>query len=155
MCELIEKYFIAFAGPILTLSFGGYITWRIYTKKRFIEAADKFRSTVFTELEGLYPTPAKWPDNGFQIVQILKDKFPRLEIAVTEFRSHLSRFKRKSFDEAWLKYNKEYYYDYVPIKGHETDERGVVVYSHDNTATYKDNFKHNIDVLLTFAKHTW
>ena len=152
MCELIDKYFIAIAGTILTLSFGGFITWHIYTKKRFIEAADKFRSTVYAELEGLYPTPAKWPSEEIQIIQILKDKFPKLEISVTEFRLHLNWFKRKRFDAAWKQYNKENYFDYTPITGRSTG-KGERTYSYDYTKTYHSNFKHNIDVLLKFAKH--
>ena len=151
MCELIDKYFIAVSGTVLTLSFGGFITWRIYTKKRFIEAADKFRNVIYTELEGLYPTPAKWPSRDMDIIKILKDKFPKLEIAVTEFSLHLGRFKRKRFDSAWQQFNREYYFDYIPISG-QTVEKGVCTYSYDYTKTYHDNFKRNVDALLDFAK---
>ncbi len=150
MCELIDKYFIAIAGTVLTLSFGGYITWRIYTKKRYIEAADKFRNTVFTELEGLYPTPAKWPSRDIDIIKILKDKFPKLEIAVTEFGRHLGWFKRKRFNHAWQEYNKDYF-QYVPMQG-QSYSYGKLIETHDTTKTYHDNFRKNVDALLKFAK---
>lgn len=149
MCELIEKYFIAIAGTILTLSFGGYITWRIYTKKRFIKAADKFRNTILTELEGLYPTPIKWPKNTMMIVRMLTDKFPRMEIAVTEFRGHLMWFNRVRFDRAWQEYHKDYY-QYVPMTG-ESYFLGKIEKT-DTTHTYQDMFKQNVDALLKFTK---
>ena len=138
---------------IFTGAFGGWITWFIYRKQRFIAASDKFRNAIFTELEGLYPTPAKWPSREFQIVQVLRDKFPKLEIAVTEFRGHLNWINRKRFDDTWSKYNKEYYYDYVPMTGKSYGKNGELIYEVDNTTSYKDNFKHNVDALLKFAKH--
>jgi hypothetical protein len=144
---------IIVSAPILGALIGGLILFQVHRYNAFKSASEKFRSTVLKELEGLYPTPAKWPSREMQIVQILRDKFPKLEVAVTEFREHLSCTKRKRFDEAWLKYNKEYYYNYIPIKG-TSYARGETVYTTDYTTTYKDNFKHNVDDLLKFAKQS-
>lgn len=147
-----EKYFIAFASIILSGSLGGYITWRIYKKKRFIEAADKFRNIVYSEFEGLYPTPTKWPSRKMDIIQILKSKFPKLEIAVIEFQGHLGRSKRKRFNNAWQKYYKDNYFDYVPIIS-TSNAKGEHEYTtYDNTDVFKDNFKHNVETLLKFVK---
>jgi len=150
--DFIVSNFNQVVAVILTGVFGGYVTWHIYRKQRFITASDKFRNSIFTELEGLYPTPVKWPSQEMQIIQILKDRFPRLEIAVAEFRGHLSWMNRKRFDKAWQQFNKEHYFDYVPISG-TSYEKGECVYSYDNTKTYKDNFKNNVDTLVKFARH--
>ena len=149
--DFIVSNFNKVIAVILTGVFGGYVTWHIYRKQRFITASDKFRNSILTELEGLYPTPVKWPSQEMQIIQSLKDKFPKLEIAVTEFRCHLGWINRKRFDNAWFQFNKDHYFDYVPISG-KSYEKGEFVYSYDNTKTYKDNFKHNIDALLKFTK---
>lgn len=150
MIDFIIRHFEAITGSVLFLSFSGYITWRIYTKKRFIEATDKFRNTFFSELEGLYPTPTKWPDKEMQIIQILKDKFPKLEIAVVEFRLHLNWFERNRFDHAWQEYHKDYY-QYVPMQG-QSYSHGKLIETHDTTKTYQANFRKNVDALLKFAK---
>ncbi len=149
--DLILNNFNKIIAVIFTGVFGGYVTWHIYRKQRFITASDKFRNTILTELEGLYPTPAKWPTQEMQIIQILKDKFPKLEIAVTEFRCHLGWINRRWFDNAWMQFNKDHYFDYVPITG-TSYAKGEHVYSYDSTKTYKVNFKHNVDALLKFAK---
>jgi hypothetical protein len=149
--DLIANNFSKIVAVILTGAFGGYVTWHIYRKQRFITASDKFRNTVLTQLEGLYPTPVKWPSQEMQIIQILKDKFPKLEIAVTEYRCHLGWINRKRFDNVWLQYNKDHYFDYVPIQG-KSYAKGEAVYTYDNTKTYQENFKHNVDALLKFAE---
>jgi hypothetical protein len=102
------------------------------------------------ELEGLYPTPTKWPDPEHKIIYLLKDKFPKLEGAVTEFRPHLNWFNRKRFNAAWQKYQ-DNYSQYYPHTG-KGYSYGELVYEVDTTKTYKDSFKHNVDALLKFAK---
>ncbi len=150
MIDIFINYFYAIAGGILSLSFGGYITWRIYSKKRFVDAADNFGNTILTELEGLYPTPIKWPKEPMMIVEILKEKFPRLEVAVTKFRGHLMWFKRSRFDRAWQEYHKDYF-QYVPMQG-ESYSYGKLIEKHNTMNTYQDTFRNNVAALLKFAK---
>jgi hypothetical protein len=81
----------------------------------------------------------------------LKDKFPRLEIAVYKFRGHLICSIRKRFEAAWQEYHKDYF-QYVPMQGYSTDSDGKIIESHDTTKTYHDNFRKNVDAFLRFAK---
>jgi hypothetical protein len=141
---------IIVSAPILGALIAGLILFQVHRYNTFKSASEKFRSTVLKELEGLYPTPAKWPSDPVRIVILLKYNSPRLEIAVEEFRCHLSRFKRKRFANAWRTYH-ENYSEYYPHtgKGYLNDK---LVYDVDTTKTYKDSFKHNVDALLKFAK---
>ncbi len=148
---IIVKYRIEIAGTLIVLAIGAYLAGLNNRRNRFANASEKFRNTCLKELEGLYPTPAKWPDQDIHILAILKDKFPALEVAVTEFRCHLSWYNRRRFDNAWEQYHKEYYFDYIPISG-TSIAKGESVYSYDYTKTYHTNFKHNVDNLLKYAK---
>ncbi|HXE96935.1 MAG TPA: hypothetical protein VN642_11045 [Dongiaceae bacterium] len=161
MIELIINNFEKIIGSILVAVFGGYITYRIYRKTRFSQAAAIFRTKVLTELEGLYPIPTNWPPETMMIDRILKEKFPKLQIAVAEFRPFLSRSEKTAFDEAWSSYrvgedgreiNQQDYWQYIPHSG--TSVVNGKEETHDNTETYQDNFKRNVDNLLKFAKHT-
>ena len=135
---------------ILAALIAGLILFQVHRYNAFKAASTKFRNTILQELEGLYPTPAKWPSEDIHIINILKDKFPRLEIAVTEFRGHLGFFIIKRFDKAWREYHENYskYYPHAD-KGYLNDK---LVYDVDTTQTYKESFKHNVDALLKFAK---
>ena len=152
LCIIIENNRWVIASALIMAAIGAYLVAVNNRRNRFAIASEKFRSTILNELEGLYPTPSKWPfENKFQIKRILEDKCPKIEVAVTEFRCHLSWFNRRRFDTAWQKYHKDDYYEYMPLK--ETGyERGKIVVSIDTTETYLDNFKHNVDNLLRFAK---
>lgn len=128
-------------------------------RNAFRNASIIFRSKVLTELEGLYPVPTKWPTEKMMIDRILKEKFPKLQIAVAEFREFLPRSQQSDFDKAWFIYrlgkdgreiDKQCYYDYMPfISTSIVDGVQVTV---DTTGTHKETFKHNVDSLLSFAK---
>ncbi|MBI5212209.1 MAG: hypothetical protein HY957_02415 [Nitrospirae bacterium] len=152
LCIIIETNRWIIAAALIMSAVSAYLVGLNNRRNRFATASDKFRSTILKELEGLYPSPAKWPSNNLEIINILQDKFPKLEVAVAEFRGHLGWVDRKRFDNVWQQYNKENYFDYIPISG-RSHEKGVCTYSSDYTKTYKDNFKHNVDSLLKFAKH--
>ncbi|HEX8777803.1 MAG TPA: hypothetical protein VF738_06760, partial [Rhodanobacter sp.] len=51
------------AAPIMLAAFGGYITYRNNYKSRRAAASVQFRAAVTNALIGLYPLPAKWPEN--------------------------------------------------------------------------------------------
>ena len=92
------------------------------------------------------------------IIYILKDKYPRIEIAVHKFKGHLPFFFVRGFNKAWVKYYNEYeqegwqsYFQYVPMKG-ESFSYGEKISEYDNMETFKENFKKNIDDLLKYAK---
>lgn len=132
----------------------------IYFGRNYFVESKKFRAIVCAEFEGLYPTPTKWPKNALDIVRILEEKYPRLEIAVHQFKGHLPTCFAKGFNKAWIAYyneqkqdNWQSYFHYVPIKGTSCEGKGETIYTYDNTVTYKDNFKKNVDRLLNYAKH--
>jgi len=150
MFDIITIYRWQIAGALIMASIVAYLTGLNNRRSRFANASEKFRSIILKELEGLYPTPTKWPDPEHKIIYILKDKFPCLEIAVTEFRCYLPWFTRKRFDSAWQKYHEDYS-EYYPHTG-KGYSFGQLVYEIDTTKTYHDTFKHNVDALLKFAK---
>ena len=107
-------------GVLLTILSGAII----YGVKIYLSASKEFLNTIYTELEGLYPTPTKWPLENGQIEFILKEKFPRLEAAVHKFRGHLPTCMVKRFNKAWTSYYNEHgrsdwqcYFHYMPFSG--------------------------------------
>ena len=93
-------------------------------------------------LEGLYPSPARWPEN---IVAFLRSIFPKLQAAVADFRRSLPWYRRRAFDRAWFEYRCD--------TGREID---LQCYHHYmgflGQPDPKLTFKRNVDVLLSFAK---
>ena len=129
--------------------------------KEFNQAAATFRSRILVELEGLYPIPTNWPAQQMTIDKILKDRFPKLQAAVAEFRPFLPMKNQAAFDQAWFIYrlgkdgreiDEQCYFDYMPIKS--TSIKGGVKVTIDTTTTHKETFKNNVDDLLRFAAHT-
>lgn len=161
MIDLFINNFDKIVGGLLAAVFGGYISYRIYRKTRFNQAAATFRSRILAELEGLYPIPTNWPTEKMMIDRILRDKFPSLQAVVAEFRESLPWYRHKAFDRAWFIYrmgedgreiDKQDYWQYIPHSG--TSVVDGKEGAHDNTGTYQDTFKRNVDNLLKFAKNT-
>lgn len=134
--------------------------WREREARR-ADACVKFHSSVLTALTGLYPVPSNWPDDKITIIKVLENRFQSLQAAVAEFRQSLPWHKRILYDRAWRLYrlgkdgrekDGQYYWQYVPTKG-DGIEHGRY-YKHDNTNTYKDDFKKNVGRLLRYAKAT-
>jgi hypothetical protein len=105
--------------------------------------------------------PSDWPKDTRRIDETLRAVFPRLQAAVAIFRPYLPWYRRKAFDRAWSLYrlgeegreiDQQYYWQYIPHSG--TSVVCGVTLSHDNTTTYKDNFKTNVDRLLKYASQT-
>jgi len=124
----------------------------------YFVAARKFQDIIRNELQGLYPSPVSWPKDSFSIDPILKEKYPRIENAVSNFKGHLPTILIKGFNKAWIKYysangNEGYqcYDHYMPFKG-EAFSYGEKISEWDNTKTYKETFKKNVARLLKYAK---
>lgn len=139
MTELVKNIFILPDWSVWTIrGLSGLIVSSLgFMGVSYFIAARKFHDTIRNELEGLYPTPVNWPKDSSAIYYILEEKYPRLENAVHKFRGHLPSFLLSGFDNAWLQYHKDYY-QYMPF--------------HDNTETYKETFKKNVNRLLKYAK---
>jgi len=144
---------------VLIMALVGYrLTLNAQKHNAFIAAASIFKSKVLTELEGIYPLPTNWPKEVMQIDPILRSKFPKLQSAVEEFKLCLPKRKQKSFAIAWVKYYNasgddrcQSYHHYIPSSSVEIIN-GKEVAIHDNTKTYKEDFKRNVDDLFNFAK---
>ena len=114
-----------------------------FTAKR--NAAAKFRSSILSALEGLYPLPADWP---VDIEIALRRAFPALQFAVEEYRPFVPWWRRWAYDFAWLKYRSatgrqidtQCYLHYLDIQN--IDEPAV---------DGKKAFRLNVDALLKFA----
>jgi hypothetical protein len=123
----------------------------------FNNAAKEFTDTFHNELKGIYPIQANWPNN---IDHYLRARFDNLQEAVGKFKNHLPRRRRKSLDEAWFRFycctgrevdrNCQCYHHYMPFSGVSVVDGEETI--HDNTKTYKQDFKKNVDALLKFAK---
>jgi hypothetical protein len=148
-------------GPVAFLTgilFGNHFAIGRDRRKEFNQAATTFTSKVLSELEGLYPIPTNWP---LDIDRFLRDKFPKLQCAVAEFKTFLPLKKQAAFEKAWFIYrmgkdgreiDKEDYWQYKSHLG-STIINGTEV-EFDNTTTYQESFKRNISNLLDFAKMT-
>jgi hypothetical protein len=159
--ETLAANWAAILGAVLLASFAAYLARRNGYKARKAAAAMKFRTAVLNVLSGLYPVPVAWPKNEMQIRTVLAERFPALQAAVSEFEPYVPSWRRKAYQEAWRRYrlgddgrgiDQQVYWQYVPLKG--TSSIDGVVTEHDQTKTYKSDFKANIDRLLNFASET-
>ena len=149
---LLPKWSLATIGFLLS-SVVGIV---IYAVRVYFAASREFHDTICSEFKGLYPTPSQWPADEIQIIKILKEKYPRLEIAVHKFRAYLPCFIRTRFDKAWLEYVGEKdgyqsYWQYVPYHDTSVNYDGTVT-KYDNTKTYQNNFTRNVKNLLKYAR---
>ena len=129
-------------ATVLAALFGGLLSLYVYRLNGFRAASVKFRAAVLTALEGLYPAPARWPED---VDMFLRNIFPQLQSAVAEFRPVLPWYRRRAFDRAW--------FDYRCATGREVD---VQCYHHYMAFSGQPDprltFKQNVDALLSFAK---
>lgn len=147
---------------IIIVLFGIVATHRllIYRDKKniFNNAAKEFSEIIYHELCEIYPIPVNWPEN---IEGYLGNKFPVLQSAVNNFARYLTEIEKTEFLNAWAIYrvgedgseiDQQDYWQYTPhrstsiVYGEKTE--------YDNTKTYKENFKHNVDNILKYAKQT-
>lgn len=156
--HIVITNWLAILGAILLACFGAYLAWRNGYKARRAAAAAKFRASVLSALQGLYPLPVAWPKNELRIREELQARFPVLQSAVAEFEPYVLWYKRKAFAQSWRQYrlgedgreiDQQDYWQYVPLRGTSVIN-GVTTY-HDQTQTYRSQFKANVDLLLSFA----
>jgi len=129
-------------ATFLAALFGGLVLLYVHRLNAFRSALAKFRAEVLAAFEGLYPSPAQWPEN---IDAFLRRVFPKLQAAVAAFRPFLSCYRRRAFDHAW--------FEYRCATGREVD---LQCYHHymafSGQPDPKLTFKRNVDALLSFAK---
>lgn len=148
--------FLGIIGSILLALFVGWINGRNSRKNRLANASERFRNIVIQELKEVYPNPANWPEN---IDGFLRARFTTLQAAVEAFCPFVPFYSRWFFRRVWVSYYNAYksggcecYHHYMPFSG-ESVVNGKRT-KNDNTKTYKQTFKRNIDQLLKFANKT-
>ena len=75
------------------------LTLSVNRRKSFDTAADRFRSKILAELEGLYPVTQHWDERDFSR---LLQSIPKIENATEEFRFFVAR--KDDFDAAVKEY---------------------------------------------------
>ncbi len=150
MIEVIVQNFWSIVGAILLACFSAWLAWRHNLKNRRLEASDKFRKSILTELYGLYPIPTDWPEHSHDIVYLLKQKFPSLVVAVEEYRNSVR--DEKGFTEAWNYFRRGNIdsaigeQDYFQYTG--------TCFDNDPPPNPRKIFKENVDRLLSFCEKT-
>lgn len=147
------------AGSLIGAWIGYILTLQLEAIKARRKASEQFIEVFYSELVDVYPTPVTWPKD---IDQFLRLKFPVLRAAVGKFRHFIPSRDWEGFDSAWFGYycatgrevdkGCQCYHHYMPFCG--TSIVNGKQEDHDNTKTYKDNFRHNVDNLLKYAKIT-
>jgi hypothetical protein len=150
------KMVISALGAIALAVFVAWLAYINNRRNRFAAACAKFNNEIHSIFEGLYPIPVSWPQD---IDTHLRSTFPRLQIAVGEFRRELPFYKVWCFDRAWRIYrlgkegreiDQQCYWQYIPTSGASLINGKEE--SHDNTKIYEKAFKKNVDRLLSYAK---
>jgi len=105
-------------------------------------AAATFRAEVLAVLKGLYPLPLEWPAD---ITHALRKAAPALQSAVAQFRPFVPWWRRRAFDRAWFRYRSG--------SGREKDLQNYHHYiAFGSNPNARENFRRNVDALLSFAK---
>ncbi len=153
---------IPWAIGLIVILFGIIAAHRLVSyrdrKNIFNNAAKEFTETFHRELKEVYSHPVKWPDN---INNYLDSRINNLKEATGKFRHHLPCWSRYFFDKAWSRFycctgrevdkDCQVYHHYMPFKGVSVVNGKRV--EHDNTKTYKENLKKNVDSLLKYAQY--
>jgi|SRR5208283_170946 len=137
--------------------------WLASTKDRvgrLATASAKFNSDILNVLTGLYPLPSNWPEDINELDTVFRSFFPKMQIAVEEFKRYLPWYKKIFFTHNWSHFRNAYgrdqdiqcYHHYMPFKGVSIVNGKEI--THDNTTTYKETFKKNVDRLLKYARQT-
>ncbi len=110
--------------------------------------AGKQLIAAFAAVEASFNQIAK--TNSHAITPVLREAYSGLEEKVIIFKSHLSFWEKRGFNKAWINYYNhsgdercQSYLDYMPFN----EEPPYI-----ETPKYIQNFKHNVDNLLRYAK---
>ncbi|MEK7842055.1 MAG: hypothetical protein AAB197_05210, partial [Deltaproteobacteria bacterium] len=128
LIDFMGRHIPQIAWALIMATVGAYLAEFNSRRSRLAIAAAKFRDTILTELKGLYPIPSDWPKDFNVFDCKLRQAFPNLQVAVTNFRPFVPRYWRWAFDRAWFIYrlgkngreiDKQQYDQYKPCTGVE------------------------------------
>ena len=149
MIELIINNFLALVGGILTISFGGYVTYRIYRKNMTAQACITFRNNVLTMLEGIYPDILIYLPID-EINTRIRQSVPKVVTVATEFRHFVPFYRKRTFDIVVKKYcDTAKNINWESKIAFEIYKESM---SKPGDKSLKEIFKHAVDNLLKFAK---
>ena len=128
---------------------GIYLKYRLdvhfYKGSKRREAAQEFRNCFINNLKGLYPHASEWPKLFLGVDTTHRGIFPELQSAVKNFRHFVPWYRRRAYDHAWIDY---YNADKNPDCQHYSHYLGF-----QDEPDPKEQFRHNVDKLLSFAKY--
>lgn len=135
-----QLWLISIAGALISFLIPHYLTIARDRINARTAAAMKFNKGIIEEVVGLYPVASNWPED---IDRHLRGIFPKMQIAINEFRPYVPMGKRSLYDAAWFRYrcngtpsNNQAYHHYMEFGGHPDP---------------KKTFHENIEHLLSFA----
>ena len=102
MISLIFENIYPISGAILLACFSAWLGWRTFLKTRKVNASDKFRSSLLSELEELFPEGIH-SMNGRDVVKILRQKHSRLQSIVLEYGDHIK--DTEALKQAWYDFS--------------------------------------------------
>ena len=154
-----DLWLLSIAGALIIVLINYWFTNTKDRLTRLAAASIKFNSEVLNILSGLYPLPSNWPKDINELDYVLRAAFPKMQIAIEEFKYFLPWYYKIFFSRAWVRFRNAYgrkqdiqcYHHYMPFSGSSVVNGKEVRY--DNTQIYKETFRNNVDRLLKYAKH--
>lgn len=101
---MLEQILIKYRSHLVAVCIALIAAWvAIYVNRRtrYTNAADKFRSTMLNELEGLIPINGYWKRDEYIR---FNNSIPIIKRAALEFRTAVPFYSKRSFDKAVIEY---------------------------------------------------
>jgi hypothetical protein len=131
--NIIIKNFNAIAGGILTIVFGGYVTWRISQKNRRYEAIEKFMQVFIDEREKI---------KRFNI----QDYFTQ-ERTIFDIRRYLNFWQSFRINRMWRKFKQTEEKYRQAIRTQDSPPNTLIHYG-----DHKANILSKIDKIINYLK---
>lgn len=141
-----ESVIWTFVGILFSGLLGSILTRQHKARERHISASDTFRNAILGELKGLYPPSKCFTNDDFTRI---KNSIPTIRTLCHGYREHVACCRRKSFDQAIEQYCRDC--DDLP-KMHSAEYAAKAVMADTNLKDPQEVFKHNVDLMLSFAK---
>jgi len=138
------------AGAVAFSFLTGFLVTRKLRKAKAgaaAKAGHEFRNKILAELKGLYPVPRKWSDDAYNR---FRETLPGIQAAAAAFRVHVPPGRRGAFDTALKRYSEQC----SDITWQSCATFGVVEKNAPDEVGPKEQFRQNVNTLLSFAKES-